>query len=119
MVKRFLYMVALAFVLQLSWGVASAYCLHEQGKASQHFGHHQHEHHDSASDLADDDTTPQKKASAHPDCASCSHSPLYALAWDGGALHPDASAHAPMLAVTGLSAPYLGMPERPRWQRAA
>ena len=72
MVKRVLYMLVLAITLQLSWSVAAAYCMHESGNASQHFGHHQHEH------VADDDadhngsTLAKKKVGSDPDCASCS-----------------------------------------------
>jgi hypothetical protein len=77
MAKRFFYMLAVAFILQLSWGVASAYCLHESGPASEHFGHHQHQHQD-----ADEDNSPSpKKAAFHPDCATCSHHLCAVFAW--------------------------------------
>ncbi len=30
--------------LQASWAAAASYCLHEQGAAAKHFGHHEHQH---------------------------------------------------------------------------
>jgi hypothetical protein len=119
MAKRFLYMIALAFVLQVSWGVASAYCMHESGQASEHFGHHQHQHH-SANAAGDEDNTPlQKKAATHPDCASCSHGALIAFAWSAEVVQPRLSNHALSAPLLDQPAPYLGMPERPQWTAAA
>lgn len=45
-----LMLVVLPF--QFSWAAAAAYCRHEGGVATQHFGHHQHEH--NAQGKADD-----------------------------------------------------------------
>lgn len=115
MLKRVLHMLALAFLLQVSWGAASAYCMHESGQASQHFGHHQHQHH--GSDAAgDDDNTPlPKKAAAHADCASCSHGTLIAFAWTAELVQPLLPNHDLCAPLPAQPAPYLGLPERPRW----
>ena len=77
MVKRFLYMLALAFALQMSAGVASVYCMHETGTASEHFGHHQHEHHSAEGDgdEAEDGSTSAKKASIMSASFSVSRKP--------------------------------------------
>ncbi|MBT9522580.1 MAG: hypothetical protein IV101_17035 [Dechloromonas sp.] len=43
--RRFLILVMLCLLpLQVSWAAVSDYCGHEQGKAAQHFGHHDHDH---------------------------------------------------------------------------
>ena len=119
MVKRFLLMLALAFVLQVSWGAASAYCMHETGKASEHFGHHQHRHHGSNAAGDVDNTSFPKKAAAHADCASCSHSSLIAFSLSAQCVQPSLSNHALSTPRPGQPTPYLGLPERPRWTVAA
>lgn len=118
MAKRFLYLVALAFILQLSWGSASAYCMHEMDKTGQHFGHHQHQHQHQGSDTAGSEKSLQKNAGAHPDCATCAHSPLFIteLAWDPS--HPLLPIHEAIIPSPEQAAPYLGLPERPQWRRA-
>ena len=119
MVKRFIYMLAFAFAfaLQLSAGVASAYCMHESGQASQHFGHHQHKH--AAADGDDDGSTMVKKFGSDPDCASCSHGSLVMLSWSSDVQSFVLSSHHQLAKVTGWPTPYLGLPERPNWNRAA
>jgi hypothetical protein len=119
MAKRFLSMLALAFILQLSWGVVSAYCMHESGKASQHFGHHQHQHQGATAAGDDDNSPPAKKGAAHPDCASCSHSSLAVFAWSADFAQPLSSNHQLLAPLSARPAPYLGLPERPQWTAAA
>jgi hypothetical protein len=119
MAKRFLYMIALAFVLQLSWGVASAYCMHESGKASQHFGHHQHQHQSAKADGGDEDSSLPKKTATHPDCAACVHSSLGLFAWTADVLQLSLHSHELYPPPPQQPEPYLGMPERPQWTVAA
>ncbi len=122
MLKKIVYMLIVAFTLQLSWGVASAYCLHETGKAVQHFGHHQHQHHpaDASSQATDEHPSPApKKLVADPDCASCTHSPIAAYTWQAELVEPLLSGYQPAFLPSELPAPYLGMPERPQWNVAA
>lgn len=43
--KRFILIFLLGLLpLQMSWAVVTGYCQHEEGKAAQHFGHHEHKH---------------------------------------------------------------------------
>ncbi|MFZ6644852.1 hypothetical protein ACO0LO_04005 [Undibacterium sp. TJN25] len=141
MPKKFIYMLMLAFTLQISWGVASAYCMHETGKAVQHFGHHPHQHAadapgvdalgidtssvdtsgiDAASTIADDHQgSPSKKLAADPDCASCTHSPLAAYTWGIKPAQPLLPVYRFISLLSDLPSPYLGMPERPQWLVAA
>lgn len=119
MAKRFLYMIALAFILQLNWGIASAYCMHESGKASQHFGHHQHKHHSTNAAGDKDNSSTPKKAATHPDCASCSHGSLGIFAWMAEIAQPPSTDHDLFAPPPQQPAPYLGLPERPQWTAAA
>jgi hypothetical protein len=115
MLTRFFYLLAFAFILQLSAGVASAYCLHETGTASEHFGHHQHEH-----ESADDDgSAPAQKTAQDPDCASCSQGTLVTPALSSDVAPHLVPAHQQLAQLPGQPTPYLGLPERPNWMRAA
>lgn len=95
--------------------------MHESGKSSQHFGHHQHQHQHHGSSASDDegDTSVPKKAAAHPDCASCSHSPLIAFGWNLEILKPLLFNYEQLARPLEQPAPYLGLPERPQWLLAA
>lgn len=65
--KLFLILLLAILPYQFSWAVAGAYCQHEQGTASQHFGHHAHQHEAKAD-------APEGKAGMgklHSDCSSC------------------------------------------------
>lgn len=117
MFKRLVYMFAFAFVLQMSSGVVSAYCMHESGQASQHLGHHQHDHQAAAGD--DDGSSQVKKFGADPDCASCTHGALVVLSWAADVPPLALRAHYQPALVAGWPTPYLGLPERPNWNRAA
>lgn len=69
--KRLILILLLALVpLQFAWAAAGAYCQHEQGSSSFHFGHHAHTH-QTKNDSPDSKT---KQVKAHPDCGSC-HAP--------------------------------------------
>lgn len=116
MVKHFFYMLALAFVLQMNAGVASAYCMHETGQASEHFGHHQHKHQNAAGD--EDGAAQVKKFGSDPDCASCSHGSIAMLSWSSEIAQSLLPAHQKLAQLTWQPTPYLGLPERPNWIRA-
>jgi hypothetical protein len=116
MVKRFFHLLALAFMLQMSAGLASAYCMHETGAASEHFGHHQHEH--QSAEVDQEAPTPAKKGGPDADCASCAHGTLVAPSpYTDTLQHPPAAHHEGALPPSP-PAPYLGQPERPNWNRA-
>jgi hypothetical protein len=66
--KRLILILMLALVpLQFAWAAAGAYCLHEEGASSLHFGHHAHTH-QAKSDTPDSKTKINK---VHLDCSSC------------------------------------------------
>lgn len=118
MLKKFLYLLIIAFTFQVSWAMASAYCMHESGKASQHFGHHQHQHHTAGGADKDHSSTP-KKAAFHPDCASCAHGSLATHSTQIELVMPLLSGYQTVSVSPTLPAPYLGQPERPQWRVAA
>jgi hypothetical protein len=67
-VKKLILILLLVFVpLQFAWAAAGAYCQHEQGMSSFHFGHHAHSH-EGKPDAADSKT---KSSKVHLDCHSC------------------------------------------------
>ena len=113
MLKRFLYLLALAFLLQMSAGVVSAYCMHETGKASQHFGHHQHKH--QSANGGEDNATPVKKTAVHLDCAACSHGAIMLFSFSAEIAQPLLPAHQQIAQMPRRPTPYLGLPERPNW----
>ncbi|MES2318861.1 MAG: hypothetical protein V4631_15380 [Pseudomonadota bacterium] len=120
MVKRFLRLLIVALTLQFAWGVASAYCGHESGTASQHFGHHAHQHQGAGGDDVDDDggTTPSSKIGADSDCATCAHAPAGVGASASTPIIVAVVSHEFLPALIGRPAPYLGAPERPQWSIA-
>ncbi|MDQ2821471.1 MAG: hypothetical protein M3Y65_13930 [Pseudomonadota bacterium] len=117
MIKRFIVMLGLAFLFQMSSGMAGSYCMHESGGASQHFGHHQHEHHATAGD--DNGSSSIKKMGADPDCASCSHASLAMFSWSADVHAPAPSSHHAPAEVRAAPTPWLGLPERPNWMQPA
>ena len=111
--------IALAFTLQLSWGMVSAYCMHESGKSSEHFGHHQHAHACTTVTADGDQPSGAKKAPPHLDCATCTPGSMAAFAWTFDVAHPSPANYPHASPLREQPAPYLGSPERPQWRVAA
>lgn len=128
MLKKIVFMLIVAFTLQLGWTVASAYCMHETDKASQHFGHHPHQHQagdtaavdTAAVDTADDDKkTNPKKTALHSDCSFCTLNLVAVSIWNGELVNPLLMGLQHGSSPSDPSAPYLGRPLRPKWMIAA
>lgn len=113
MFKRFIVLLGLAFLFQMSSGIAGGYCMHESGQASQHFGHHQHEH--SASTDADNGASSVKKLGADPDCASCSHATPAMFSWSADVPRPALTSHHVPADALAAPAPWPDLPDRPNW----
>jgi len=113
MFRRFIILLGLAFLFQMSSGIARGYCMHESGSGSQHFGHHQHEHSTTIDD--DNGSSSVKKMGADPDCASCTHASFAMFSWSPDAPRPAPSSHHQPSDARGAPAPWLGLPERPNW----
>ena len=119
--KRVIHILLVAFLFQMSWNVAAAYCMHESGRASEHFGHHSHTH--EADDSEPGKQHPKKsiKSGLHADCASCTHhhgAVVFPSAPDQPALVAADRGLSDLLSVA-LPTPFLGQPERPQWHGAA
>src|SRR3972149_6821958 len=68
--NRLVLIFVLVFLpLQASWAAMTAYCTHENGVASQHFGHHFHKHYVSAGDSSGDPS--RGSGGVDKDCGFC------------------------------------------------
>ena len=116
-IRRFFFLLlVLILPLQTVWAAASAYCLHEQGLATQHFGHHDHRHHAGPADGKDG--TGKSVLQPHPDCGFCHLN------------CPAAPSASPVITVTqgafvvvdppcAFLSVFPEGPERPKWVPAA
>lgn len=69
--RRLVLLLFLAILpIQFSWAAVTSYCRHEAGIASEHFGHHQHQHR-AASDDAPKDQQAGSLGGADSDCSIC------------------------------------------------
>lgn len=120
MLRRIVSLV-LAFIMafQLSWTVAGIYCMHESGRAAEHFGHHPHvEDGDEFPVVSKDKQTPAKQLVVHPHCASC-HATAPVIYTPQPLLYVEWTSIAPHSVVMTLSSAYTHPPERPQWKFAA
>lgn len=119
MVRRFVYILAAIIALQFSWTAVSAYCMHETGRAAQHFGHHQHVEDGDEFPVASKDTpSAVKKFAVHTHCASCHHATV-AIDTFHVPLYVQWASVAPDTDIVPLSSIYTSPPERPQWNSAA
>jgi hypothetical protein len=120
MLRRTVSLV-LAFVIafQLSWAAAGTYCMHETGRAAEHFGHHAHvEDGNEFSSAFKDKQTSVKKLAVHPHCASC-HIMAPIIYTPQPLAHVEWASIAPQSVILALSSAYSSPPERPQWNFAA
>jgi len=68
MKKLILVLVLLAVPFQVTWAAVGAYCQHETGVSSKHFGHHSHQHRATIGD----ESKGSPGVKLHPDCGFCS-----------------------------------------------
>lgn len=115
--KRLLILLMLfALPLHFSWAAAASYCQHESGKATQHFGHHYHEHHAGSADGKDG--AGKSPLQVHADCSIC-HLSCPAAAASVHSL--SVIAHGSFVVADPpppLSSVVLEGPERPKWRFA-
>jgi len=114
--KRLILIFLLALLpLHMSWAAVGSYCQHENGKAAQHFGHHEHKH------QAQADDTPQTKSllTVDADCGVCQLSSVGIPAMPAEVLqidfHQAVTAFAEFDFLTSFRPE---RPERPKWVRA-
>lgn len=72
-VRRLILITLLIFMpIQFVWGAAASYCMHEEGAAVQHFGHHAHKH--QGKSQTSSESSQIKKVPVgddDPDCPTC------------------------------------------------
>lgn len=103
--------------LQLSWNAVTGYCMHETGRATMHFGHHEHiASTDEMSLAATDKSHPVKMLTMHD--AHCTSHAHFSIATPE-LIEPPAIADNVSSAVGGaIQSPasiFLSPPERPQW----
>lgn len=98
--------------LQASWAGLANYCLHEQGAAVQHFGHHIEEH-QLAGEAADHDT-PAGHSQHHDHLAS-----FLGLTSEPLPLHSPRAQSAVAGDDPGFPSLPPDQPERPNWRHPA
>lgn len=112
--RRWLAILLLVLLpLQSVWAAAAAYCQHETGAGAQHFGHHEHKHHQGSADTSNSSDVPSFAVDA--DCAVC-HAVCAAATVDVPSLVVDIS--RPAITPWYLHAPVsppTAQPERPNW----
>jgi hypothetical protein len=121
-VRRWILVLLLAVLpLQFAQAAAAAYCAHEETVTSQHVGHHEHEHHETAADTAGSnsaDTDSVPAGAADPDCTYCHLSCAQPLGSVAPALSDTlihSAVQGPTLAFGSHEADDV---ERPKWSLA-
>ncbi len=106
--------LAVLLPLQLSWGVAAAYCQHDTTvTGAMHFGHHTHDHVDAKHDAK---TVAGGKLLVDNDCGYC-HASLAVVLPGVAALSPASTLASvlPALGGTKLASAPQRVPDRPQW----
>lgn len=119
MIRRFFFvLLVLILPLQAVWAAVSVYCLHEQGVATQHFGHHDHRHQAQAGSADGKDGTGKSAPQPHLDCGFCYlNCPAAPSASSVATVTPGAFvAVDPPCAFLSV---FPEGPERPKWAPAA
>jgi hypothetical protein len=116
LMRRFvLFLVVVLLPLQFAWGAVTAYCEHETGAASTHFGHHEHVHKAGQGKQAD-----AKGGAQDNDCGTCHAAGLpVLLTTSAGALANFVGQAPDLVLVEHPTSPALERPERPQWARLA
>ena len=115
--KRLFLIILLAVLpLQISWAAVAVYCGHEQGKAGQHFGHHDDEH-KAFSAKPDPDKQPGKFNLGHDHC----HMSGFLGFLNEAVAHIPVPPTLPSLRFDERirSSLALDRPERPKWRALA
>jgi hypothetical protein len=112
MSRLLILVIALLLPAQWVWSAASAYCQHESGGSSQHFGHHVHAH------VGEPKKSSDSKLAPDADCGSCqaAHTPLMASVSEAIALIASVNGAA-ALAAPPFSSALARAPDRPQWLR--
>jgi hypothetical protein len=115
---RLAYILCLLLTFQLSWNVITSYCMHETGRAADHFGHHVHNNNlDDLSGISADSGHVTKKGTVHDaHCGAFAHMTLATLAQVDTPLPIlNDSEQVSLSALARPASIFLPPPERPQW----
>ena len=116
MARRFLLILLALMTFQFTWNVASAYCMHEAGLASNHFGHHQHNGSADELSLAAKDKSPlSKKVTAHDAHCAYVHIALAAPDLAESCFNMENASDAVATALVSPDSVVPSPPYRPKW----
>lgn len=115
--RRWLAILMLVLLpFQFTWAAVASYCGHERGVASQHFGHHEHQHHaDSTAKQVDGDAAGKTPGGNDLDCAHCHGSCSGIVSPLTGLVSPDIASQPAMLTAGLVRTLVHSPPERPQW----
>lgn len=116
MTRRFILILLAVMTFQFTWNVVSGYCMHEAGRASNHFGHHQHNSSaDELSLVAKDKSPSSKKLTAHD--AHCAYVHIALAAPDLAESCPrmDNTSDAIVTVLISPDSVVPSPPYRPKW----
>ncbi|MES2299395.1 MAG: cation efflux protein, CzcI family [Pseudomonadota bacterium] len=114
MKRLFLIFLITMLPLQMSWAVASSYCEHENGKAAQHLGHHEHKHQASG----DKQPSKSKLGMVDADCGYCHHCCANIIATPHTSLPVPFAATQVAFEPHRYISPISDAPSRPNWRHA-
>ena len=116
MARRFILILLAVMTFQFTWNVVSGYCMHEVGRASNHFGHHQHHSSSDELSLAAKDKSPfNTKVTAHDAHCSYVHIALAAPDLAESCFMMESASDAVASAVVSPASVFQSPPERPQW----
>ena len=120
MVKRLVFILLIVLLpIQMTWAAVSVYCTHhEEGNATQHFGHHDDEHEEIATDN-NDNSQPDSQKTAEQSHGHHHHGGTLGILSSVSLPTHDASSsdtHTELQAR--ISSPPPSQPERPNWRTA-
>lgn len=116
MARRFVLILLAVMTFQFTWNVVSAYCMHESGRASNHFGHHQHNSSADELSLAAKDKSPlSKKLTAHDAHCAYVHIALAAPDLAESCFKMENASDAVATALVSPDSIVPSPPYRPKW----
>lgn len=116
MARRFILILLAVMTFQFTWNVISNYCMHESGRAANHFGHHQHNGNADELSLVVKDKSPvSKKLASHDAHCAYAHFALAAPDLYELPLRTESGSDAVGAVVTCPDSVFLSPPERPQW----
>ncbi len=115
-------LMLLVLSVQFTWAAAASYCEHEKDAATQHVGHHEHQHGEPTAEVDKPADAPgqdgSKTSGVHADCASCHLTAAKTISSQEMSV-PDADSSVPALATeAAVDSQLLERIERPKWYRA-